>query len=389
MTGRVVAQEERRLCILFHESAILGAGVSILRVVEQLRSHGWTSSGWFPGPGPLVAESAVVLDNRGYAEKPIAFSLRGWRRTPGVVQRLRRTPAYLGAFRRWLQQEHPDVVHVNSLLMLPEATVARRLGVPIVMQVHEIPPPGRKRSLTLRWAAVVADALVGVSQPVVDMLAVHAGNTPVLRIHNGVPRVETGPVPEGRFVVGTIGHVSRTKGTDIFLRAAAIALETRPDFRFEHVGPTRPWGDDEYEDEVEATAQLPQLRDAVQMLGQRPAAEALAGWSIFVLPSRQEAFPLSTLEAMGAGIPVIATKVGCVPEQIVHLESGVLVPPEDPAAIAEWIEHLRDDPDLRLKLAAAGRSRVRTKFTIPAQATALAAVYDSLLLSKTQAAPGS
>jgi hypothetical protein len=80
MTDPVVAHQERRLCILFHESAILGAGVSVLRAVEYLRSSGWTSSGWFPGPGPLVAESAAVLDNRGYAPKPIAFSSRGWRR---------------------------------------------------------------------------------------------------------------------------------------------------------------------------------------------------------------------------------------------------------------------------------------------------------------------
>jgi glycosyltransferase involved in cell wall biosynthesis len=382
MTGPVVAHQKRRLCILFHESAILGAGVSVLRAVECLRSSGWTSSGWFPDPGPLVAESAAVLDNRGYAPKPIAFSSRGWRRDPGITQRLRRTPAYLGAFKKWLQQAAPDVVHVNSLLMLPEAHIARRLGLPIVVQVHEIPRAGRKRDLTLRWAAAIADVLIGVSRPVAEMLGEQAGRTRVELIHNGVPRVESGPVPQGRFIVGTVGHVSRTKGTDVFLAAAALALCRHPDLRFEHVGPARPWGDDEYEDQVEATARSPQLRDAVQMLGHRPAEEAFARWSLFVLSSRQEAFPLSTLEAMAAGIPVIATRVGGVPEQIVHLESGVLVPPEDAPAIAEWIARLHDDRDLRLNLAAAGRTRVRTYFTIPAQAKALAEVYDSVLLSK-------
>jgi glycosyltransferase involved in cell wall biosynthesis len=266
--------------------------------------------------------------------------------------------------------------------MLPEATIARRLGIPIVLQVHEIPPQGRKRSLTLRWAGAVADVLVGVSQPVVDMLAVHAGRTPVLRIHNGVPRVDSRPVPQGRFIVGTIGHVSRTKGTDVFLAAAVLALRRRPDLHFEHVGPSRPWGDDEYEDQVEATARSPELRDALQMLGHQPAGDALARWSLFVLSSRQEAFPLSTLEAMAAGIPVIATNVGGVPEQIVHQESGVLVPPDDASAMAEWIERLHDDHDLRLNLGAAGRTRVRTIFTIPAQAKALAEVYDSVLRSK-------
>lgn len=379
MTDPVVAHQERRLCILFHESAILGAGVSVLRAVEYLRSSGWRSSGWFPGPGPLVAESAAVLDNRGYAPKPIAFSSRGWRRDPGITQRLRRTPAYLGAFKRWLQQQRPDVVHVNSLLMLPEATIARRLGLPIVIQVHEIPSPGRKRDFTLRWASAVGDILIGVSRPVTEMLAAQGGRKPVMTIHNGVPDVELGTPREDSFVIGTVGHVSRTKGTDVFLRAAAIALETRPALRFEHVGPTRPWGDDEFENEVEAIAKSPALRDSVKMLGHLPAGDAYTRWSVFVLPSRQEAFPLSTLEAMAAGVSVIATNVGGIPEQIVHLEHGILVPPDDAAAIAAWIRRLHDDPDLRARLATAGRARTRASFTLKGQAEGLSRAYEQAM----------
>lgn len=379
MTDPVIAHQERRLCILFHESAILGAGVSVLRAVEYLRSSGWTSSGWFPGPGPLVGESAAVLDNRGYAPKPIAFSSRGWRRDPGITQRLRRTPAYLCAFKRWLQQQRPDVVHVNSLLMLPEATIARRLGLPIVIQVHEIPSPGRKRDFTLRWASAVGDILIGVSRPVTDMLAEHGGRKPVMTIHNGVPNVELGTPPEDSFVIGTVGHVSRTKGTDVFLRAAAIALESQPDLRFEHVGPTRPWGDDEFESHVQAMAKSPALRDSVKMLGHRPARDVYGHWSIFVLPSRQEAFPLSSLEAMAAGVPVIATNVGGLPEQIVHFEHGVLVPPDDPSAIAGWIRRLHDDPGLRTRLATGGRARIRAAFTLERQAEKLNRAYEQAL----------
>jgi glycosyltransferase involved in cell wall biosynthesis len=373
---------DRHVCVLFHESAILGAGVSVLRALEYLRADGWKSSGWFPGAGPLVTESAAVLERCGYASKPIAFSLRGWRRDPGMAQRLRRTPAYLRTFKTWLEQTAPDIVHVNSLLMLPEGTIAHKLGLPIVVQVHEIPQPGRKRDLTLRWAAVVADVLIGVSRPVTEMLAKHAGRTPVVMIHNGVPRVEARPPPKSEFVVGTVGHVSRTKGTDVFFAAAALALERRPDLRFEHVGPTRPWGDDDFEDGVQTMVESPQLRNSVRMLGHRPAHDAMAKWTIFVLASRQEAFPLSTLEAMAAGVPVIATRVGGLPEQIVHLESGVLVPPEDPSAIAEWIERLHDDAELRAQLAAGGRSRVQSTFTLETQAEGLHAAYERALRTR-------
>jgi glycosyltransferase involved in cell wall biosynthesis len=214
---------------------------------------------------------------------------------------------------------------------------------------------------------------------VVDMLAVHAGHTLVLRIHNGVPTVELKLAHEDSFVVGTVGHVSRTKGTDVFLAAAAVALESQPHLRFEHVGPTRPWGDDKFEGQVQAMVKSPALRDSVKMLGHLPAGEAYTRWSVFVLPSRQEAFPLSSLEAMAAGVPVIATNVGGLPEQIVHLEHGILVPPDDPSAIAGWIRRLHDDPDLRTRLAADGRARTQKAFTLERQAEKLNRAYEQAL----------
>jgi D-inositol-3-phosphate glycosyltransferase len=208
------------------------------------------------------------------------------------------------------------------------------------------------------------------------MLERHARRTPVLTVHNGVP--EAPPAhPDGEsFVVGTIGHVARTKGTDVFLRAAQRVLESRPDIRFEHVGPARIWPDAAFDDEVERLAASPALRDTVRMLGPSPAAGAeLRRWSVFVLPSRQEAFPLSTLEAMAAGLPVIAASVGGIPEQIEHLRTGVLVSAEDHEELSRWILALRDDEELRARLGADARAQVQATFTLERQARGLAAAY--------------
>jgi len=369
----------RQVCVLFHESEALGAGVSIVRALAELRQTGWTASGWFPGEGPLVGTSKSVLDERGLRPRPIAFSVRGWRSDPGVVGRLRRTPGYLNAFDRWLTACAPAVVHANSLLVLPEATIAHRRGYPVLLQVHELPRPGIKRDLSLRWATAVADVLVGVSGPVSAMLRKRAGQTPVLTIHNGVPDAPPARPPEDRFVVGTIGHVAWTKGTDVFLEAARLALRERPQLRFEHVGPSRIWDDADFDDRVETLAAAPVLRDAVRMLGSRPSGEAIARWNLFVLPSRQEAFPLSTLEAMAVGLPVIATAVGGIPEQLQHLETGILVPPEDPGALAEWIVRLHDDPVLREDLGLRAREHVQRAFPLPAQAKALDHAYNDAI----------
>jgi glycosyltransferase involved in cell wall biosynthesis len=369
------ARSNRRLAILFHEPEMLGAGVSVLRVLDGLKDLGWTAGGWFPGPGPLVNETAGHLEVQAYREKPIAVSIGGWRRRPGALRRLRATPGYLSAVRDWLICVRPNVVHANSLAMLPEAAVARTLGLPIVVQVHELPAPGRKRDLTLRGAGLIADVLVGVSSPVTRMLQERAGRTPVVTVHNGVPVLRIEREEPTAFVVGCLGHVSRTKGTDLFLEAAELALRSRPELRFEHVGPIGIWGDDEFDRRIVEMAASPALTGRLTMLGWRPAAEALARWRILVLPSRQEAFPLITLEAMAAGVPVVATRVGGVSEQIVHLESGIFVPPEDPAALADWIVRLHDDDELRARLIREAAKRVKTHFTLASQAEGLNRAY--------------
>jgi glycosyltransferase involved in cell wall biosynthesis len=369
--------DERRLAVLFHESEVLGAGISVLRVLPELGGRGWRASGWFPGPGPLLDEATGVLEEHGQERKPIAFSGRGWRRPPGAMRRAARTLGYLRAVRTWLRRVDPAVVHANSLLVLPEAAVARSLGLPVVFHVHELARPGRKRDATVRAAAATGDVLVGVSDAVSEMLRERAGLTPVLTVHNGVPAVERRPRREsGRFIVGTVGYVSRAKGTDVFLRAAELALAQRPALAFEHVGQPRLWGDDAFDATIEAAAAAPIVRDALRLLGRAAVDEALARWSLFVLSSRTEGFPLSTLEAMAAGLPVVATAVGGVPEQIRHLETGVLVASDDPAQIAGWIVRLHDDAALRERLGEAARAHVLRSFTLSAQAEGLGGAYE-------------
>ena len=270
----------------------------------------------------------------------------------------------------------PHVVHANTLLSLPEAAVARSCGLPLVLQSHELPPAGPKTTGTIRYAARVADVLVGVSDAVSDMLRRHAGRTPVLTVRNGVPEAEDRPPRRnGPLVIGCVGTVSRTKGTDVFLRAARLALEERPEMRFEHVG-----AHDLHRD-AGLDAELARLRaeirpqDALTMEGPRPSSEVLPGWDMFLSPSLSEAFPLAILEAMAAGLPVVATGVGGVPEQIEHLETGVLVRPNDPEALATWLVRLHDDPGLRERLGRAAARRARTEFTLHRQAEGLHRAY--------------
>jgi glycosyltransferase involved in cell wall biosynthesis len=364
-----------RVLALFHELHPLGASASFLNATDHLALYGWTPSGWIPGAGPLRDEAESRLELALGAERPLAFSLRGWREKPGAISRALRSPGYVREVRAALGRVRPHVVHANTLLSLPEAAIARSCGLPVVLQSHELPPPGLKTTATIRYAAGIADVLVAVSDAVAELLRRHAGNTPVLTVRNGVPAPTASPRLGGApFTVGTVGTVSRTKGTDVFLRAARIALEQRPDMRFEHAGAHDLHRDAGLDDELARLAQeIP--GDGLAMLGYRPAADVLPRWSVFVSASRSEAFPLATLEAMSMGIPVVATTVGGLPEQIDHLENGVLVRPDDPEAIATWLVRLYDDPELRQRLGSAGAGRAHTEFTLERQAQGLHRAY--------------
>lgn len=146
------------------------------------------------------------------------------------------------------------------------------------------------------------------------------------------------------------------KGLEVLVRSLPL-LEARPRPHVRIVG--EDWGGRSV---VRAMASRLGVQDCVTLAGPVSSRELVSEYAradVFVLPSLFESFPIVLLEAMAAGLPVVATRVGGVPDVVVEGETGLLVPPADPEALAHAMDRLLEDDSLRATLGRAGRERSR------------------------------
>jgi glycosyltransferase involved in cell wall biosynthesis len=361
----------RRVLVVLHEDELGGASRAVLRCVPGLEARGWEFVYWVPRPSPLfdhLASSGAEVLGR---PRPIAYSLAAMRLPPGAPRRIAATPGYLAGLARALGRLRPDLVHANSHTTLADLCVAKVRGIPSVFHVHEIFGTGRKWDAGRRLSFWAASEVVAVSAACAASLDHGRGRARVVRNGVPVPPSARREPPSNGLTIGTVGVISRRKGTDVYVEAARIARELDPSLRFELVGaPTDPL------DAEWAVGVLADAADAgIVHLEQADVAAKLSEWDLFVLPSRRDPFPLSSLEAMAHGLPVIASAVDGIPEQVSE-RNGMLVGPEDPAALARAIADMAARPAAeRAALGSAGRERVLAEFTIDRQVAELDSAY--------------
>ncbi|HEU4537198.1 MAG TPA: glycosyltransferase, partial [Polyangiaceae bacterium] len=316
----------------------------------------------------LPPESVLVVD-KGKRRPPLDFD-----------------PTVIGDIAQFLRASKADVMHAHNVAPLVFGGLARRLAwssAPLVYsehnQIYSATPAQRRK---FRVYVRLADHVVAVSE---DLRAALLRDFSLRSrvIYNGVDgarfrhdpaarerlRRELG-CAEGDFLVGTGVVLSEQKGVPYLLGAARRVLAAAPEVRFVVAGdgPSRP--------ELERRAEALGLGGRLRFLGyRRDIPDFLSAIDLYVLPSLWEGLPLSLLEALAAGKPVVATRVGGNAEIIEQGVNGRLVPARDEVALAEAVLGVRNDGALLAAAAERGRARFERLFSVEAMVSAHERLY--------------
>ena len=268
---------------------------------------------------------------------------------------------------------------------------AARAGVPVIVAaLHSTGWPDSIGRLNRRLTPLT-DAFVAVADEHARHL-IEVENLPADRVRmipNGVDMEIFSPLPpdetflrelglrSGDPLVSIVAALRPEKNHAMFLRAAAVVQRDVPNARFLIVG------DGPQRAELEALTVQLDLTNAVHFLGCRgDVPKILSASDVFALTSHVEASPVSILEAMACGCPVVSTQVGSVAESVRDGETGYLVEPDDTRAMAARLVELLRSPELASRLGRAGRQRVTTTSSLDQMVVGYETMFDELYASK-------
>lgn len=357
------------------------------------------ATGAVGGAQQHVASLVAALDRTRFVPHVVALSDGAAVRrieaagTPVTVVRERDDDSATASLARLISDIEPAVVHAHMYRAEVVGTLAAQravaMGAPrpfVVSTVHSSRVRSAADRALLARLTPEMDRLIAVSESIADKIE-HEGRrgTPVERIPNGVPlgspdplaarrlRVELG-LPSDAPLVGIVARIEPEKGHPTLLEAWAGVVRSVPEARLLVVG--------------EGSRQAVLERDArrLGLLGDPPSVvftgrrddvgAIVAALDVAVLPSYREAQGVSLLEAMGMARPIVASRVGGIPEFVEDGVTGLLVPPRDPVALAGAIVRLLTDRALGTRLGLAARDLIRERYCLDVMVRRIEAVYE-------------
>ncbi|WP_090251602.1 TIGR03088 family PEP-CTERM/XrtA system glycosyltransferase [Ectothiorhodospira marina] len=302
-------------------------------------------------------------------------------------------------FWRLMRRLRPDILHSCNMAALEYQPLAWLAGVPVRIHAEhgrdmgDLDGSNVKLQRLRRLLSPFVHRHLAVSSDLLEYLhriGIPGGRAALL--YNGVSTQRFKPrspadaplmppgfdTSQGTLVIGTVGRMQPVKDQVSLVRAFAQLRSLRPEM-FERLRLVLV-GDGPERDAIAREVEHLDVSDQVWLTGARDDTPILlAGMDIFVLPSLAEGTPVTVLEAMASGLPVVASRVGGLPELVVEGETGSLVPPSSPAALAKVLVHYLDDPARIRREGQAARKRVETAFSLSAMIHRYDELYAGLL----------
>lgn len=363
-----MGKAQRRVVVVDHCGQLSGGEIALLRLLPHLRHH---------HPVVLLAEPGPFADALRAADVevevlPLDERTRSASRDAGGTRRVATAgwdvASYVVRLARRLRELRPAVVHGNSLKSGYYGSLAARLArVPFAWHLRDRLAPDYLPPAKIRTTRAVmrhfASGVVACSPVALETAAIRPGTIPALAIPDAYRRSRpVAPMHEDGFTVGILGRLAPWKGQDVFLRAFARLRETEPTVRARIIGSAM-FGDAPYGAQLHEEARRLGIADAVEFTGFRDDVEAeLDQLSVLVHASTvPEPFGQVVVEGMAAGLPVVAAAAGGPLDIIEPGITGLLYPPGDDAALADCLQRLARDPELRASFGERGR-QAATRF---------------------------
>ncbi|HZB23878.1 MAG TPA: glycosyltransferase [Gaiellaceae bacterium] len=351
---------------------VAGGQLVALQLAQAARERGDTVSFVVPAEGGFVDRARAEGFDAAIVDAGRTYRLRG-------VLRLAQL----------LREQRADVLHTHTLAgaNVTSRVAARLAGVAVVSHLHIANSFRPSTRFALRrldnWTARLAAALVAVSEDTRRAYVEQGYPTRMRVVHNGVETASASAnglreelaIPADAPLVVEVGRLCDVKGQRELIEAVAQvdgarAILVGADLEQEGA----------YERVLRRRAEELGVAERVVFAGARDdAARVLAAADVVALPSWTEGLPMVVLEAMALGRAVVATPVGGTPELLEDGETGLLVPPRDPKALATALRRLLEDDALRRRLGDNARRRVDERFTADATAREVLAIYDEVV----------
>lgn len=368
---------QRRICQLLHGLPIGGAEVLAYRLAKRLGER-----------HSFVFICLDELGTLGEALRDEGFPVHVLNRRPGIDWRCIRQLAGL------VRRERIDLVHAHQYTPFFYAMSARVLAsrTPVLFTEHGRWHPDYPRAKRIWFNRIFLqkrDRVVGVGEAVRQALIANEGISPgrvgviyngidLSAFHNGTPdrlsvRQELGLKPDD-FVIAQVARLDGLKDHPTAVRTMARVAAEHPSVRLLIVGegPER--------ERIEAEIAKWNVAGSVRMLGlRRDIHRILAASDAFLLTSISEGVPLTLIEAMAAGLPIVSTKVGGVGEVVRDSETAILAAPGDDHALAKALLRLLGDAQLRSEMGRHGRSRAHEVFSEDQMHAEYSKLYESML----------